>query len=340
MTLLAVGLLLAAFCVWQGEMIVYGAGQGIGQAKVILESRPVEEVLADDQFPDSLKAKLHLVQEIREFAIDSLGINDSENYKSVYDQHGKPILWVVSGCPPYQLEAHKWDYPFLGALGYKGFFDLEKAKREERELQKMSLDTDVGEVGAWSTLGWFNDPILSSMLNKSPGSLARLIIHELTHATLYVSGNADYNENLATFVGDNGAILFLKSKYGVNSKEYKDYMGRLADIELYSAHVLGGAMKLDSLYETFDEHTPEKEKSTGKEGMIRHIISSSDTLNFYNASRYARIRKADFLPNNTFFMSFKMYREEQSVFEKEFREEFDSNFQKYLTYLKSKYPHV
>lgn len=325
---------------WNGEMVLYGIGQGIGQAEILYGARPVEEVLADPEFPDSLKQRIDLVQEIRQFAIDSLGLNDSENYTTLYDQKGKPLLWVVSACPPFELEDYEWDYPLLGKLGYKGFFVKEKADAEAEELKALGLDTDVGTVSAWSTLGWFRDPILSEMLNRSEGMLARLIIHELTHATLYVPGDGDYNENLATFVGDNGAYKFLQYRYGKDSREYRDYEGRMNDIRLFSKHVLGGTAQLDRLYQQFDPVLSDDQKTAQKEALIHHILTSADTLPFYDNRRYQSITSGKETRNNTFFMTYKMYRAEQNDFQLEFQNQFNSDFRAYLSYLKEKYPSV
>lgn len=323
-------------CLTQYKIIGYGISQGIGQLKIISGSVPISEVMDDSIFADSLKQKLYLIQEIREFAISSLGLQDSDSYNSIYDQKGKPVLWVVSASPPFKMEEYKWSYPFLGELGYKGFFELEKAKAEEKILNSNGFDTDVGEVNAWSTLGFFDDPILSSMLNKSEGELARLIIHELTHATIYIKSDADYNENLATFVGDNGAMKFLIFKYGVNSKEYLDYINHLSDIKLYSDHMLRGANQLDSLYILIAEKS-EVEKRKIKEGFIASIISLVDTLPLMNKQRFSFVFNETFKPNNTYFMTYIMYREQQSDFETEFRQQYKSDFKLYINHLTELY---
>ena len=334
------GLLLILLSFWQCKMLIYGAQQGVGQMRIVSNARPIAEVMADPEFPDSLKAQLDLVQEIRQFAIDSLGLKDSKNYQSVYDQQGKPVLWVLSASDKFALKPYKWRYPMLGALGYKGFFKEDRALREQQKFEDWGYDTDVGEVGAWSTLGWFKDPILSNMLEKSPGGLARLIIHEMTHATLFVKGDAEYNENLATFVGDNGAELFLVFKYGEDSKEYKDYLGGISDVRQFGEHILSGSQRLDSLYQTFTESQPDSVKAGQKKAMITTILQDADTLSLYNSKRFSHLIAGKYIPNNTFFMTFRMYRQEQNSFQKEFQEQYNSDFKRYLAYLKEKYPSV
>ena len=194
------------------DLLEYGIGQLRGQMTILAEARPIDEVLEDPTFPDSLKTKIHLIQEVRQFAVEELELVDSKNYTTIYDQKGRDVLWNVSACEPYELKPYKWSFPILGSFSYKGFFDLEKARQERGVLDSLGLDTNIRAVGAWSTLGWFQDPILSNMLYRKEGDLAELIIHELTHATIFVKDSLTFNENLASFIGTEGAKLFLEKK--------------------------------------------------------------------------------------------------------------------------------
>ena len=110
-----------------GDMIIYGVHQGIGQFHILYDAVPIASLLNDPQYAEEKKEKLRLIQEIREFAIDSLGLNDSDSYKKLYDQEGKPILWFLTAASPFELVGYKWYFPFLGGLCYKGFFSKEKA---------------------------------------------------------------------------------------------------------------------------------------------------------------------------------------------------------------------
>ncbi len=336
--LLTVLLIVIAFCAWNCNVILYGINQGIGQVKIVREAKPIEEVLADTAFPDSLKAKLRLIQEIKKFAVDSLGIYKSENYTTVYDQKGEPIMWVITACKPYEFKPYEWHFPFLGKFTYKGYFKKEKAEKELAELKEEGYDIELGTAKAYSTLGWFKDPVLSGMLKSPPGSIARLIIHELTHGTLYIKDSVTYNENLATFVGDQGAVLFLKFKYGEQSKEMKDYLGNITDIEKFSNHVLSGMKELELLYQSERFISlPEEQKKLEKSEMIKKITLAADTISFYNKDRFSEVFSPGFEANNNFFLTYVMYRQEQNLFEEEFRTKFHSNFKEYLTYLKSRY---
>ncbi len=326
------------FTSWYHKPLGYGINQLAGQLRIIYQTQPIEAILEDPAFPDSLKTKLLLAQEIRDFAIDSLGVNDSENYKTLFDQKGKPVLWVVVACPPFSLEPYGWDFPFFGTFTYKGFFDRQKAVAEEEALKEQGFDTDINEVSAWSTLGWFRDPILSSMLYQSEGGLANTIIHELTHATLYVKDDVTFNENLATFVGDEGAKLFLQSKYGSDHEKYRSYIDRKMDRIKLSWHILRGAKLLDSLYGSFEAKMPLVKKHQLKEQTIRRIMKDIDTVSFQRPERFDHLCDPGQLPNNTYFAHYKTYRDNLNAFEQEFEENFDRNFSAYLDHLKQKYP--
>jgi predicted aminopeptidase len=325
------------FCVWQQELLYYSLSQGKGQLNIVLNTRPLKEVYEDPQFPDSLKDKIRLIQEIRKYAFDSLGLNHNDNYTTVYDQGNKPVLWVLTACEAFKLKAKEWTFPLLGSFSYKGFFKIDKAQVEEKKLISEGFDTSIDEVGGWSTLGWFKDPILTNMLKRSDGQLANLIIHELTHGTLYVKNNVDFNENLASFVGDKGALKFLAYKYGTTSAEYLSYKKSRLASRAYTRLVLDYSRKFDSLYLSFVPGTGLQTKKKAKKKMFREFEDQlqlfADSYGTKGNKRY----KIEHL-NNTYLMDVKRYREDAAIFEKEFSLRFKSDFNKYITYLKSKYP--
>lgn len=319
------------------ELIVYGVRQASGQLHIIRNARPVEEFLADPNFPDSLKARLQLINEVRRFAIDSLGLKDTENYKTMYDQQGKEVMWVVIASRKYKLEPKEWKFPVLGAVPYKGFFNEKLALQLRDELEKEGWDVIVRNPGGWSTLGWFTDPILSKMLNRSEGDLANLIIHEMSHATIFVKDSVDFNENLATFIGDRGAEQFLVYKYGIDSKEYTTYLAEDADYLKYVDHMLRGGVILDSLYAAMNESDPEAEKRMKKDETIRKIVTSMDTLSLeLNKTPSERFKSK--LPNNAYFLNFRQYQATQDIFFREWENQFSRDLRRYIVYLSQKHP--
>lgn len=159
--------------------------QAKGQWDVISDAKPIDDYLHNPEYPDSLKTQILLIQHIREFAFDTLGLDRTDAYTTLYDQKGKPLLWIITACPAYKLEPYRWEFPIAGKFPYKGFFNLDLAKKEAKVLKEQGYDVRVGNINAWSTLGVLDDPILSNMLARKEGELAELIIHELTHGTLY-----------------------------------------------------------------------------------------------------------------------------------------------------------
>ena len=314
--------------------------QARGQISILMNVEQVNEILANPNFPDSLKRRIRLIQEIKQFGVDSLGLSPSENYTTFYNQHGRPLIWLITASERYKIAPHEWHFPIVGTFPYKGFFDSTRAAYEERELIKMGLDTDVGNVSAWSTLGYLKDPILSSMLKRKDGNLANLILHELTHGTLFVKNNLELNENLASFVGDQGAIRFLKYKYGAESAEMRAYEYSKKYNDAYSQHMLRGTVRLDSMYKTFgNDQSADAGKDSLKKKMIRQIIEDADTLLSGTQTLTTKRRLADDkIPNNAYFISYLTYKSKQDMFLREFENRFASDLKAYLQYLKKQYP--
>ena len=337
---LAILVVLALLLIWQHELVSYGLMQARGQLRILTNTRPIADVLTDPAVPDSVKQKVRLIQEIKTFAVDSLGLNPSGSYTSFYDQQGKPILWVITAAQPYSLVAEEWDFPVIGMFSYKGFFEKPRADSAVNDLKKKGFDTRVGEVSAWSTLGFLRDPILSSMTDRSAGSLAELILHELTHGTLFIKNGLTYNENLADFVGEYGATRFLAQKYGPKSVEYRDYLAAKLFYERYDGHVLRGTKALDSLYRTIKPGTPVAIKDALKWQLISQVVASADTLTDDRPATLPKKRRWNKLnlPNNAYFVGYLTYRKQQNQFRTEFEQRFRGDFRAYLSYLKQTYP--
>jgi len=324
-------LLLGAVIFW--DLVSYGAQQGYGQLNIVWNAKPVEEFLSDPTFPDSLKAKLNFIDRVRKYAVDSLGLKDTKNYRTLYDQKGKEVMWVVMACLPFELKPKEWRFPIIGGVPYKGFFDQSRAFRLREELEKDGWDVIVRNPGGWSTLGWFTDPILSKMLSRTEGDLANLIIHEMSHATIFVKDSIDFNENLATFIGDRGTEKFLIDTYGQESVAYRTYIEEDKDYLKYVDHMLRGAKYLDSLYATFTENIPLTGKTQAKKVAIRKIVDSLDTLSLaLTASPSKRFR--DKLPNNAYFMNFRQYQAKQEIFWEDYR----GDLRGFIRDLSEKYP--
>ncbi|WP_436515107.1 aminopeptidase [Ekhidna sp. To15] len=317
--------------VFNWNLVVYGWTQAKGQLSITFNTRSVETILSDSLVADSIKLKIRIVQEARQFSFNELGLSRSDNYTTYYDQGGEVALWNLSASRAYLLEPKLWSFPLLGSFPYKGFFDLEKAKKEMKELKEEGYDTRIRSVGGWSTLGWTTDPILSNMLNRKEGALAELIIHELTHSTLFVKDNIEFNENLASFIGEKGAVRFLNEKYGDNSYPYFDYILAEEDSRTFRNQMLLATQKLDSMY-SFIVNQPDSIKAIQKHIMIDKITSSIDTLHFHDP-RYLDIFKSG-RPNNAYFMSYLRYYSAKDSLEKILSNEYQSDLKSFIKGMK------
>lgn len=323
-----------------GKLFIYGIEQGVGQLTIIYRSEPISKTLADQTFPDSLKRKIQLIQEIKSFTVDSLGFLPSENYEHIYHKlsDSLPIMVVLSACEPYLLKEKEWSFPILGKVPYKGYFNIKKAKQEKERLQKSNYDVSAYAPAGWSTLGWFKDPILSPMLFKSEGELSNLIIHELTHGTLFVKNDIDFNENLASFIGDKGTERFLAYKFGLQSDELKNYQNNKNDRKLFTNYMLESSKRLDSLFLSFTAATTTKEKEILKIKLINQVVNKVLELPLTHVNKYYEFALTAIEDKNAFFMAFTRYDSQYENFEKELNQKFNGNLSLYLNELKIKYP--
>lgn len=335
--LAVVAVLLTVVVIYYWSLITYGIGQGMGQLKIIREARPVEEFLADPAFPDSLKERLRLIQRARRFAIDSLGLNDTENYTKMYDQKGQELMWLVIACEPFRLVEKRWDFPIIGSFPYKGFFAKEKATKEREMLEKEGWDVGMRNASGWSTLGWLNDPILSGMLRQSEGDLASTIIHEMVHETIFVKDSSEFNENLASFIGDRGAERFLLRAFGDTSRQYQDYLHQDDNYRKVIDHLLRGTKALDSLYQTMHEEDSIADKKAKKEKIIRRIVETFDTITYSDGKKRPN-RFGDRLPNNAFFIAYRTYESKHDVMLDEWNGRFEKDLKKMIDYYRNVYP--
>ena len=176
----------------------------------------------------------------------------------------------MSSPPPRRTASnyYHWNFPITGKVTYKSFFTKEGALKEKRFLEGKGYDTFVQQAGAYSTLGWLKDPIFSSMLRWDEATLANLILHEMTHTTIYFKGQTDFNEQMATFVGNRGAIDFLTEKYGKGSIEVFEAIYNQEDDLLFSRWIDQACQRLSNFYA---KEISRDEKIRGEGGNIPFI---------------------------------------------------------------------
>jgi predicted aminopeptidase len=217
----------------------------------------------DDSEAEKNREFVERVQDIRRFATEELGLNLGKNYTRYVKIDRDYLAAVVSASAADSFKRHEWKYPVVGVMPYKGFFKVEDARKERVKLEKKGLDVWIRGVDAVSTLGWFRDPLYSYMRDYPPDRLADLLIHESLHATVFIKGQAQFNEELAEFVGSEGARMYTESRYGADSAEYRNIAADEADNKSYVSFIQGLIRELNELYESeksSEEKLSEKEK--------------------------------------------------------------------------------
>jgi predicted aminopeptidase len=192
-----------------------------GQWEVLRKREPIGDVIDEDDTPEELSERLRLVQAARRFSIDELGLPDNESYRSYTDIEREFVVWNVFAAPEFSLQARQWCFPVAGCVSYRGYFSRDAAYREAERLAEDGFDVAVGGVSAYSTLGKFDDPVLSSMLRWDDIQLVGTLFHELAHQVLYVKGDSGFNESFATAVEEFGLERWLMAN------------GRPEDIDTY-----------------------------------------------------------------------------------------------------------
>jgi predicted aminopeptidase len=183
-----------------------------GQLDLNRKREPIADVLQNQDTSPELAARLRLVQEARQFSVDELGLPDNKSYHAYADIERDFVIWNVFAAPEFSLQPKTWCFPVAGCVAYRGYFSKEDAVRESERLAAKGFDVLVGGVAAYSTLGKFNDPIVSSMMNWDDIQLVGVLFHELAHQLLYVKGDSGFNESFATAVEEFGVQRWLESR--------------------------------------------------------------------------------------------------------------------------------
>jgi predicted aminopeptidase len=183
---------------------------GWEEAKILARRRPILTFIGDSTVAPDVRRRLALVLEARRFAVDSIGLDAEESFTTFSPLERDTLVLVLSAAPRDRLESYRWWFPIVGSVPYKGFFDFGAARDAQGDLERRGFDTYVRPASAFSTLGWFNDPLLSTTLALPENDLASTVIHELTHNTRFVKGEVDFNESFASFVGARGAAWFFR----------------------------------------------------------------------------------------------------------------------------------
>lgn len=220
-----VGLALSALASSGCLEVCYLGQAAAGQDDLFARARPIEEAIADPSVPGEVRRALGLVSRVKRFG-ERHGLAPTKSYEEYADLEREAAVWVVSAAEPLRLTATTWRFPIVGEVPYLGWFAPGDAAALGRELASRGLDVSVREARAYSTLGWFRDPVLSTMLRDGPEELVDVVLHESTHATHYVASQTVFNESLASFVARRLTARFLEEELHLSPLELHDHAER------------------------------------------------------------------------------------------------------------------
>jgi predicted aminopeptidase len=282
------------------------------QADILRRRVPVEEALKDTSLSAEQKRKIQLAVDAHQFAIDHLNLKKTKAY-TTYTQLDRPyVTYVVSAAPKNELKHYLWKYPLVGEMPYRGYFNKAGAEEEQKEMHDQGYDTYMRGVSAYSTLGWFNDPILSTMLNMPDSDLVNTIIHETVHATIFIKSEADFNERLAVFIGNKGTELFYSHLEGPDSKTLETIKQENQDEKVFSAFI---SRELNDLEKWYSERLNSKIDESERRLRIEKIRTdfAKEVRPLISKDMFRGFETAEF--NNARLLTYRLYLQDLSDFE-------------------------
>ncbi len=265
-----IGVVLSLLTVLFGCQPLGYYGQAVwGHFRILRHRQPISVLIANPKTPENLKNKLELISQIRRFAQEELHLPVANHYKDYVDVGRSYVAWNVFAAPEFSLTPKTWCYPVAGCVAYRGYFAENKARRYADMLAMQGYDVFVGGVTAYSTLGWFDDPLLSSILdNRSDMQLAALIFHELAHQKLYIPGDSTFNESFATAVEQEGLRRWQKGSNDPPSYEtyFEGYRRKKQIMEL----ITKSRLRLAGLYQ---QELAADRKRDKKRSIFKNLIA-------------------------------------------------------------------
>ncbi len=221
-----------------------------GQASLILKRNSIERILRKSTTEPELRKKLLLVRSLRAFAANRLKLPSERVYTSYVELDRPFVVWNVAVSPEFDLDPKSWWYPVVGRLEHRGYFRERAGRRYGEKMRRKGFDVAVGGVLAYSTLGWFNDPVLSSFITLPDEALADLIFHELAHRRLFIAGDTDFNEAFAVAVAEAGVVAWLQDQG--RSEDAERYLGGVERHQMFMELILELRETLAESYENGD----------------------------------------------------------------------------------------
>lgn len=313
--------------VFNYQTTLYLISQAKGQLVVLTSAQSVKDSCLVNRLTPHQRENLQLVERIKNYSVDKLGYLPTDNYTTVFVPTEDQILWVITSCEAYEFDAYQWSFPIVGKVSYKGFFRKELAEREYNHLVSMGYDVDLRSVSAWSTLGWFKDPLIMNMLDRSKAGLCNLLFHELFHSTYYAPNSVNLNENLANFVAHKATLEFLKE----DTAAIRSYLYNQEDNNVFSRYMLMKKNYLASYYKHIKNST---EKQNLKLKALYTIVDSIQFLPLHNPKKFTGRGKEIMKFKNAYFIDFQQYESLQDSLENVFNKFYAGNLKIFIERLK------
>ncbi len=283
---------------------------GWGQLDIIRSTVPVERVMSDPATGDDIKGKLRVILEAKQYGEEVIGLKRTDSY-TTYVALDRPVAaWNLMAAPKLRLEPVTWWFPIVGRMPYLGYFDKTKAIKKEARLRRKGYDTYLRGAAAYSTLGWFTDPVFGPLLRYDIPTLVNVTIHEMTHTTVFLKGRVAYNEGMALFVGNRGSLDFLSAKYGPDSRYVRAERNNIHNDRVFSAFLQRLHDKLRKLY---DSDLPDAEKLKEREKIFTQSKEEFRGLPFrgaaYGSFLERDLNNAAILSRSIYYVDLDMYRE-------------------------------
>lgn len=295
---IAAGLTGVAFA----DRIVYLASAAWFQGDLLWGRVPLDEAMASGRYEEPQLQRLRWVPEIKAYGA-RIGLSATQNYDTINPDWNQTI-WNVSASEPDAFRNKTWWFPIVGPMPYLGFFERPQADALAAELEAEGLDVYVRTAGAYSTLGWFRDPLMPGMLKWSEYDLANTILHELAHATVWIPGSVQFNESFASYVGDAAGRAYMVEKHGAGSDEVLAMEDRIRDSRDWTAFQRQLYRDLDAIYD--DASLSRDEKLARKAAIFADLGPRVDAVGFRDPEKYRKaVDKGPW--NNARLMQFRTY---------------------------------
>lgn len=252
------GMALVSLTFYSCESVRYYSQAIQGQYRILEKRQPISDILADPESPESLRQKLAFILALRHFAENELQLPVKDNYLTYVDLKRPYVVWNVFAAPEFSLAPKTWCYPVVGCAAYRGYFTAKNARQFADELSDQGYEVYVAGVTAYSTLGWFDDPVLSTFINISKARSAALIFHELAHQVLYVKGDTAFNESFATTVEQEGLQRWQAATR--SSHIYNDYLAGYDRQQQFIRLIMDYRRTLEILYQSDASVETKREK--------------------------------------------------------------------------------